>query len=66
MHVLGTGVPRCLGVAGSASSPKAAPGVNAQRSATVRPSVSRSTYLRSRVVTFSVLTSVSLPGKLVV
>ena len=30
MHVLGTGVPRCLGVARSASSPKAASGLRMQ------------------------------------
>ena len=42
------------------------PEVNSQRSATVSPSVSLPTCLRSRVVTFRVLTSVSLPLKLVV
>ena len=39
---------------------------NSKRSATASPSVSLPTCLRSRVVSFSVLTSVNLPGKLVV
>ena len=42
------------------------PEVNSQRSATVSSSVSLPTFLRSRVVTFSVLTLVSLPWNLVV
>ena len=40
--------------------------VNSQRSATVNPSVSLPTSLRGRPATSGVLTSVALPGKLVV
>ena len=42
------------------------PEANSQQSATVSASVGLQTCLHSRVVTFSVLTSVSLLGKLVV
>ena len=45
MHVLGTGVPRCLGVARSASNPKAAQTLGCSLTAGVRISFGRVTCL---------------------
>ena len=45
MHVLGTGVPRCLGVARSASSPKAAQALGCSLTPGLRISVGRVTCM---------------------
>ena len=45
MHVLGTGVPRCLGVARSASSPKAAQALGCSLTPGLRISVGRVSYM---------------------